>query len=179
MFSIGRSEGESPSVTQLEIMTKDSMQRALTVKTSLCQMQQGSESPRWEHGEKYDMVKLMSWKNDLMTASRMDLNRPSQDLSWPKRRQHLKEMRSLVKLLSVLIASTDVTFETLRTESLTRQRQGRKSFKREFSSPKSLKKSVAYSRAGFRTAEWQHRALLAGLSIAWETAYFCSSVNLV
>jgi len=40
-------------------------------------MQQGSESPCWEHGEKDDMVKLMSWKNDLMTASRMDLNRPS------------------------------------------------------------------------------------------------------
>jgi len=35
MFSISRYEGESPSVTELEIITEDSMQRTLTMKTSV------------------------------------------------------------------------------------------------------------------------------------------------
>lgn len=37
----------------------------------------GSGSPCWECDEKDNKVQLMNWKRDLMTAFRMDLNRPS------------------------------------------------------------------------------------------------------
>lgn len=130
MFSIGHS-GESPSVTELEIMTEDSLQRALTVKTSLYQMQQGSESPCWEHGEKDDKAKLMIWKKELMIMTQNGSEQAKLGSVTAKEKITFKEIMGLEKLLSVLMASTDFTFEALRMENVTRQKQGRKKDFRE------------------------------------------------
>lgn len=130
MFSIGHS-GESPSVTELEIMTEDSMQRVLAVKTSLYQMQQGSESPCWEHREKDDKAKLMIWKNELVIMIQNRSEQAKLGSVMAKEKIAFKEIMGLEKLLSVLTASTDFTFETLRMGNLTRQKQGSKKDFRE------------------------------------------------